>query len=106
MRRLEKSYWYNKAHSCELRDGDRNTQYFHHKATQIKKRNTITRIFDGNGQWRTSKEEMNEVIEHYFAAFLESSNPPDFDEALASIESLVNQEMNSALLTEPMGEEI
>ncbi|XP_048494301.1 uncharacterized protein LOC125494664 [Beta vulgaris subsp. vulgaris] len=46
LRKLEESYWHARARANELRDGDKNTSYFHHKATHRKKRNCIRGLFD------------------------------------------------------------
>lgn len=40
------AYWYIRSLVSEVRDGDRNTKYFHHKASQRKKRNRIKGLFD------------------------------------------------------------
>ncbi|XP_021730410.1 uncharacterized protein LOC110697332 [Chenopodium quinoa] len=41
LRRRKESYWYSWARNNELRDGDKNTKYFHHKASQQRNRNFI-----------------------------------------------------------------
>lgn len=32
LNRLHESYWFARAHANEIRDGDKNTSYFHHKS--------------------------------------------------------------------------
>ncbi|XP_021742799.1 uncharacterized protein LOC110708884 [Chenopodium quinoa] len=61
LRRLEESYWYARARTNELRDGDKNTKYFHHKASQRKKRNAILGLFDEHGDWKNSKQELDTI---------------------------------------------
>lgn len=46
LHRLEESYWHVRARANELRDGDKNTKYFHHKASQRRKRNRISGLLD------------------------------------------------------------
>lgn len=40
------AYWYLRSRIAEIRDGDRNTTYFHHKASQRRKRNFVQGLFD------------------------------------------------------------
>uniref|UniRef100_A0A803MN05 Uncharacterized protein n=1 Tax=Chenopodium quinoa TaxID=63459 RepID=A0A803MN05_CHEQI len=86
LRRMEESYWYSRSRVTELRDGDKNTKYFHHKASQQRKKNTITGLFDGNGVWQSSSFAIDSVISQYFDELFTSDQPVDFDGALAGIE--------------------
>ncbi|KAB1671561.1 hypothetical protein, partial [Gossypium barbadense] len=47
----EESYWAQRSRSRWLREGDRNTRYFHAKATSRLKKNNIERIKDVEGNW-------------------------------------------------------
>lgn len=71
--------------------GDRNTSYFHHKASQRKKRNLIHGIFDGGGRWQTEGEEIECVVERYFQEIFTSSKPSsnDFQEVLQHVKMSV-----------------
>ena len=46
--------------------GDRNTKYFHSKASGRKKKNTITRLLDDMGVWRESTLGVAEIAVSYF----------------------------------------
>lgn len=41
LHRLEESYWHLRSWANELRDGDKNSSYFHHKASSRRRRNSI-----------------------------------------------------------------
>ncbi|XP_021730636.1 uncharacterized protein LOC110697570 [Chenopodium quinoa] len=69
LRRLEESYWHTRARSNELRDGDKNTEYFHHKASQRRAKNFISGLYDDSGVWRKSVDDMDGVISDYFGSF-------------------------------------
>lgn len=66
LNRLHESYWFARACANEIRDGDKNTSYFHHKASQRKQSNTIHKIQDRVGIWKTNEDEVGEVINDYF----------------------------------------
>ena len=50
LHRLEESYWHIRSRANEIKDGDNNSKYFHHKASSRKKRNTIVGFEDSQGQ--------------------------------------------------------
>lgn len=104
--RLQESYWHIRAKTNELRDGDKNTKYFHNKASQRRKRNYIHGLVDENGVWRKLKEEISVVIENYFANLFKSDNPESFEEAMEGLVPCITYEMNDMLDVEPSGEEI
>lgn len=50
-----------------LREGDRNTCFFHKHASTRKKTNVLTRIKDDNEEWCETNEEIKGVITEYFS---------------------------------------
>ena len=67
------AYWYLRSRVVEVKDGNRNTLYFHHKASQRKKRNNIFDIRDRFGEWQTEIEKVEVEVEHYFDSNFTSS---------------------------------
>ncbi|KAK9688730.1 hypothetical protein RND81_09G007000 [Saponaria officinalis] len=106
LRRQVETYWYSRARKCELRDGDKNTGYFHFKAKQRKSRNWISGIEDERGQWCTQEADVTRVVEEYFRQLFCSSNPFDSDEVLESIPLVVSDEMNQGLDRQVSDDEI
>lgn len=47
----QEAYWYIRSRMAEIKEGDRNIKYFHHKASQRRKRNEIKGLFDSSGSW-------------------------------------------------------
>lgn len=97
LHRLKESYWHARARANELRDGDKNTKYFHHKASQRKKRNTIHGLLDTNGVWKSENADIGAVVEEYFTGLFMSSNPSDFEAALEGVRAVVTADMNDVL---------
>ncbi|XP_021770438.1 uncharacterized protein LOC110734577 [Chenopodium quinoa] len=104
--KLEESYWHARARVNELRDGDKNTKYFHHKASQRKAHNRIVKLKDDNGDWFENQVDIERLIEAYFARIFATSAPMGIPEALEGIEEVVSEEMNDMLNREPIDEEI
>ncbi|KAL2899875.1 hypothetical protein RDABS01_024957 [Bienertia sinuspersici] len=106
LQRLEETYWHARARANELRDGDKNTSYFHHKASQRRRRNFIKELEDSEGNVRKEEGAIGDIITSYFTNMFTSSNPSGFDEALVGIDNMVTEDMNASLVVEPTAEEI
>uniref|UniRef100_A0A803MD71 Uncharacterized protein n=1 Tax=Chenopodium quinoa TaxID=63459 RepID=A0A803MD71_CHEQI len=99
----EDSFWFVRARANELRDGDKNTKYFHHKASQSKTRNRIDGLMDENGVWKNKRVDMEGLISAYFADLFGTSSPTGFQGALEGLKCVVTDEMNAILDREPTG---
>ncbi|PPD83802.1 hypothetical protein GOBAR_DD19272 [Gossypium barbadense] len=55
---VEERHWATRVHSQWLNDGDRNTRYFHVRASGHKNKNYIERLKDKNGNWHEDKKEI------------------------------------------------
>ncbi|XP_021836344.2 uncharacterized protein [Spinacia oleracea] len=106
LHKQEESYWYARARANELRDGDKNTGFFHQKASQRKHYNTISGLLDEGDVWRSRREDVEELVASYFGTLFTSEAPYDFEHAMSGMDTLVTQEMNVGLDTEPTDEEI
>jgi hypothetical protein len=49
-----------------LKEGDRNTKYFHRKAVWRARKNKIRRLKKEDGQWTDCKEEMESMATSFF----------------------------------------
>lgn len=106
LNRLQESYWHARARANELKDGDKNAAYFHHKASQRKRRNMILKLKDAEGVWRSNETEVGKIISGYFTDIFSSSRPADFEAALAGLAVKVHNESNVLLQVEPTADEI
>ena len=97
MHRLEESYWFLRARSNELKDGDKNTKYFHHKSSSRRRRNLIKGLTDNNGVWKSDPTAMQSIIANYFSQIFDAELSDDANTALGGLSRKVLEEMNETL---------
>ncbi|KAL0438766.1 UNVERIFIED_CONTAM: hypothetical protein Slati_2359600 [Sesamum latifolium] len=91
-----------------LREGDRNTPLFHARASARRRKNSITRLRDGDGERCNSKEGIQHIISTYFQDIFWSTNPSEkvIAEALGGMTARVSDDMNEALIKPFSPEEV
>ncbi|OMO67876.1 reverse transcriptase [Corchorus capsularis] len=71
----EETLWWQRSRSLWLRDGDKNTKYFHSTATLRKRRSCINSITDDAGQVFSDEDNITRVILDYYQSIFTSDNP-------------------------------
>ncbi|KAA3460547.1 reverse transcriptase [Gossypium australe] len=66
-------YWAQRSRVQWLKYGDRNTKFFHAKATGRFKKNSIEKIKDGNGVWIKDSKDICEAARNYFSNLFRSN---------------------------------
>ena len=94
---LEECMWSQRAKTDWLRYGDRNSKYFHCRASDRNKRNFISGLEDDRGLWVDDEERIGELLNDFYSSLFSSSNPTEFDAALVGVEPRVTREMNDSL---------
>lgn len=92
----EEVYWKQRAKQFWLKEGDRNTKFFHQYATTRKRKNQILKLKDRTGNW-VEGDAMKEVITQYFSQIFQSDNLQEvgfFDD----IQKKVTEVQNLSLL--------
>ncbi|KAL8142453.1 hypothetical protein V2J09_015485 [Rumex salicifolius] len=82
LHREEESYWHIRVRANELREGDRNTTYFHRKASQRLKKNEISKIKDRNDVWKDSKAGIEDVVVDFYTELFCASSEVDMEKAI------------------------
>lgn len=62
----EEMLWLQRSRVSWLKEGDRNTKFFHQRATWRARRNRIKRLKDDNGEWCANQQNMEGMVNDYF----------------------------------------
>ncbi|KAF8113566.1 hypothetical protein N665_0048s0027 [Sinapis alba] len=101
--KAEELFWKQKCRVLWLREGDRNTKFFHAITKQRRARNRITQLKDANGNLVEDEDGLVAIATDYFRQLFESSNPDHINEALATVSSSITEAINEEL-TGPVSE--
>uniref|UniRef100_A0A803PQM8 Reverse transcriptase zinc-binding domain-containing protein n=1 Tax=Cannabis sativa TaxID=3483 RepID=A0A803PQM8_CANSA len=96
----EEIYWQQCSRVDWLNSGDRNTKFFHAKASARKTNNTIKFLQNDAGCRVSSKAEMSSVIKDYFASIFTASviDEDALADTLNAIATTITTDMNNELL--------
>lgn len=92
--------WKQRSRSLWLANGDRNTKYFHSRATQRNKRNRILGLRDNTGIIHDTDEGMASLFINDYNSLFTTSQPDQIDEVVAQVARVVTEDMNKALIRE------
>jgi len=102
----EEIHWFQRARANWLRQGDRNTSFFHNFATKRRKKNTIKGLMDENGQRQENEIAMRNIIQNYFENIFTSEVGDPDPSVLADVSRSVTPDMNSGLMDTFTAEEV
>ena len=102
----EEMRWNQRSRVQWLKLGDRNTQYFHHRASQRQKKNEIKGLLDRNGRWCEDLGDIAEIAIDYFTELFQTPHPTRVVEVARTAPRVVSKEMNEQLTKEFQKEEV
>ncbi|XP_074289571.1 uncharacterized protein LOC141614725 [Silene latifolia] len=102
----EEVFWRQRSRALWLKEGDRNTKYFHRKAGQRKKKNRIGRIIVEGERVVTGDVGIKGAAVDFFSSLFTSSRPGAFDGLLDGVRDRVTTEMNENLRVVYKSEEV
>ena len=103
---VEEIKWHQRSRVQWYQKGDRNTQFFHHKASQRKKKNEIIGLWDKEGRWCEGMGDIANVAADYFRELFTTSSPTRDNEVVDLIPRKITEEMNEHLTKESHKEEV
>ncbi|XP_028068804.1 uncharacterized protein LOC114271378 [Camellia sinensis] len=102
----EETLWCQRARANWLKEGDRNTSFFHSKALQRHKKKRIDGLQDDHDRWWSTLEDLERIVVGYFAELFDAGQQCDIGEVLASIHVVVPPERNVELARPYTAEEV
>ena len=102
----EEMMWRQRSRITWLREGDRNTEFFHRRATWRRKKNKITKLRKGDGSWTEREEEIHQEINSFFKELYKKDEQVEPTGLLDLIPQRVDERMNASLTKEVTDEEI
>ncbi|KAL0408409.1 UNVERIFIED_CONTAM: hypothetical protein Sradi_1775300 [Sesamum radiatum] len=104
----EELLWKQRSKAEWLREGDKNTAYFHARANERRKRNMISSLQSEEGCFTSDRENIQDIVLRHFKTVYSSTNPDlsVMEAILDTINPRVTGEMNEALLQPFSPEEV
>uniref|UniRef100_A0A2N9IQD1 CCHC-type domain-containing protein n=1 Tax=Fagus sylvatica TaxID=28930 RepID=A0A2N9IQD1_FAGSY len=102
----EEKMWKQRSRDSWLKEGDRNTKYFHNCASHRKRRNTISLVRMDFGELVTDANLIGKQFTEYYQALFTATPLEEVEVLLDSIQLCVTQEMNQTLTAQFTKEEV
>jgi len=94
----EEEMWHQRSRQNWLTEGDKNTAFFHQKASQRRRANAINRLQVGNDQWEENEERIEELLMDYFNDLYKSRGVNDVSKITDLFQPRITAEMNQKLM--------
>ncbi|KAG7551546.1 Reverse transcriptase zinc-binding domain [Arabidopsis thaliana x Arabidopsis arenosa] len=104
--RAEELFWKQKSRERWLKEGDRNTKFFHGSVQRRRAQNRILSLFDNNEVEQFAEGSKGEIAVEYFRKLFSSSKPDNVTEALEGMLPRVTANMNVELTRTVTAEEV
>lgn len=95
----EEKYWNYRSREIWLKWGDRNTKWFHTRATHRKRINKIQGIFYEGNNWVEEENRIGEIATEYYSKLFQSSLPNQeaIDKTLQGFEAKISHAQSEVL---------
>ena len=99
-------FWHQCSRVSWLKYGDKNTKYFHSKASQRRRRNFIMGIRDKQNNWVEEMDDIVEVATNYFETIFTLGSSSRMEECIDLVPHKVTDDMRDFLSSEYNADEI
>ncbi|CAM9002471.1 unnamed protein product [Rhodiola kirilowii] len=99
----EEVLWMQRSRVAWLKSGDRNTKFFHAKASQRRSKNWIKELKDSKGIKCSEQSEIMKIVIAYFEKMFESSlavGACNWEHQLECVRPVITEEMNTMLVAD------
>ncbi|KAL4323403.1 hypothetical protein GQ457_11G027310 [Hibiscus cannabinus] len=103
---VQEVYWAQSSRVLWLSAGDRNTSFFHAKASTRRKKNALMGLCDANGHWRTTTRDVLRIASDYFVDLFSAGTLVDVPTFLEHISPSVTEDMNFGLMADFTSDEV
>ena len=93
----EEVMWKQRSRNMYLVAGDRNTCFFHVKASNRNQKNLIEGMEDNSGLWQVTPEGIEGIVTGYFSLLFTISNPTEIEKVVETVQAVVSEPMNFLL---------
>ena len=93
----EEAYWNQKSRLRWLKEGDKNTQFFHATVKGRRKRNKIQNLRMANGEWTANEDELGKEVANYYKDLFKSSATGELEVILDGIPVTITEQINKEL---------
>lgn len=81
-----------------LKEGDKNTRFFHAQVSCKKRKNWVVRVRDTQGEWQEDGGVMEGIIKDYFKAIIHTEANNDLQARRHVVNNVITMEINQQLL--------
>ncbi|CAL9013386.1 unnamed protein product, partial [Prunus brigantina] len=94
----QETMWRQRSRVAWLKEGDKNTRFFHGRASSRSKRNRVDGIFDENHVWQNDERRIGDLFCDYFKTLFSSSGSQQMERILNEVRPVITNAMNDQLL--------
>ena len=100
----EEVFWRQRSRSIWLKARDKNTRFFHQRASQRHMKKSIDGLNDREGVWQSDMSRISTIVEEFYTNLFTIAQPRNMEGVLEVVDKIVTQDMAHSL-TQPYTEE-